>query len=202
MNWRKLLQPASYWNLGRRLFALVRFELRQWLMGCVLALPGNIGLTIRRVVIPFGVMGRNVRLQSGTWIEYPGKLTIDDNTQINRYCLINAGGGVEIGKNVLIGPYVVIYSQNHNYKDRKVCISHQDYTRAKIVIEDDVWLCARSTILAGVRVREGTVVAAGAVVTKDTEPYSTVAGIPAVKIGQRNFGPSLAAGSPTIDASD
>jgi len=53
------------------------------------------------------------------------------------------------------------------------------------VIEDDVWLCAGSVVLPGVRVKKGTVVAAGAVVTKDTEPYSIVGGIPAVKIGQR-----------------
>jgi maltose O-acetyltransferase len=80
---------------------------------------------------------------------------------------------------------VTIYSQNHNWRDRGAHIADQGKTRAKVVIEDDVWLCAGSVVLPGVKVRKGTVVAAGAVVTRDTEPYSIVGGIPAVKIGER-----------------
>ena len=166
-------------------FNRLSLELKEWLMTFVMALPGRAGSFIRTTVIPFKTVGRKVRLMGGGFIEYPSQLTIGENTQINRNCFINAGGGVDIGKNVLIGPHVIIYSQNHNYGDSKICISDQGYTKAKVVIEDDVWLCARSTILPGLRVRKGTVVAAGAVVTKDTEPYSVVAGIPAIKIGQR-----------------
>jgi len=163
----------------------VSLELKEWLMAFVMALPGRIGSFLRKAVIPFNALGRNVFLGRSIWIEYPSQLVIGDNTRVNRNCLINAGGGMEIGKNVLIGPHVIIYSQNHNYRDGKVCISDQGYAKARVVIEDDVWLCARSTILPGLRVRKGTVVAAGAVVTKDTEPYSVVAGSPAIKIGQR-----------------
>lgn len=83
-------------------------------------------------------------------------------------------------------PQVIIYSQNHNYIDSKTFIRTQGYTRAKVTIENDVWLVIRSVILSGVQVREGTVVAADSVVTKDTVPYSIVACVPAAKIGQRS----------------
>src|SRR3990172_8595102 len=163
----------------------VRWELREWLMALVTALPGQTGSLIRKAVIPFGTVGKNVLIRQGFWVKNPGKLSIGDNTRISYKCHISAAGSVEIGRNVLIGPDAIIYSENHNYRDSMVCIKDQGYTKAKVVIEDDVWLCARVTILPGVRVRQGTVVAAGAVVTKDTDPLSVVAGVPAIKIGQR-----------------
>jgi len=186
MNWRKALRPVLYWNVIKHIFSIIHGEIADWLLAVIMALPGGIGSFIRTTTIPFKAIGRHVRLLHGGWIEYPGQLEIGDYTQINRGCTINAGGDVEIGKNVLIGPCVIIYSINHNFSDKFKYIADQDYSKAKVVIEDDVWLCARSMILPGVRVRKGTVVAAGAVVNKDTEPYSIVAGVPAVKIGQRN----------------
>ena len=179
-----LKNPHCPWFLLKRV-NLVKAELRDWFMAFISILPGEIGSKLRTHLIPFKKMGRNVTLLRGTLIEYPENLTIGDNTGINRHCYINASGGIEIGKRVLVGPAVIIYSQNHNYVDKNTYICDQGYTKAKVTIEDDVWLGIRSVILAGVRVREGTVVAAGAVVTKDTEAYSVVAGVPAIKVGQR-----------------
>jgi maltose O-acetyltransferase len=186
MSWRKALRPVLYWNVIKHVFSIISREFGSWFWSFIMVLPGEIGSTIRTTVVPFKAIGRRVRLLHGGWIEYPGNLSIGDYTQINRRCTINAGGGVEIGKNVLIGPGAVIYSINHNYSDRRRCIAEQGYTNAEVIIEDDVWLGACAIITPGVRVRKGTVVAAGAVVTKDTEPYSIVAGVPAIKIGQRD----------------
>lgn len=55
-----------------------------------------------------------------------------------------------------------------------------------VVIKENVWIASRATILPGVTIGEGAVVAAGAVVTKDVEPYAIVGGVPAKKIGERN----------------
>ncbi len=185
MDWQKLLSLKSYRHYSMSIIEPIRRECEEWFTTLLMALPGEIGSKIRVAIIPFKKVGRNVRLLQGSWIYYPDQLMIGDNTAINRNCLINAGGGIEIGRNVLIAQYVIIYSQNHKYSNSRVCIADQGYSKAKVVIEDDVWLCARSIVLPGVRVREGTVVAAGAIVTKDTEPFSIIAGIPAIQIGKR-----------------
>ncbi|WP_140287112.1 acyltransferase, partial [Vibrio parahaemolyticus] len=90
--------------------------------------------------------------------------------------------GVIIGDNVLIGPNVIIYSQNHKYKNKKLIIREQGYEKAPVYIEDDSWIAASCIILPGVKIAQGSVVAAGSVVTKSTEPYSVYAGVPAKKI--------------------
>jgi acetyltransferase-like isoleucine patch superfamily enzyme len=177
-------EPRIPWFVLKRI-RLIKSEFRQWSYTLILAAPGRFGSLIRRRWLPFRKLGKNVRLERGSWFEHPEKITIGDGTGANRYCFIHAGGGVEIGRNVMLGPFVTIYSQNHNWRERSVNIADQGKTRAKVVIEDDVWLCAGSVVLPGVKVRRGTVVAAGAVVTKDTEAYSIVGGIPAVKIGER-----------------
>ena len=57
--------------------------------------------------------------------------------------------------------------------------------QSRVTIEEDVWVGHQSIILTGVRVRRGTIVAAGSMVIRDTEPYSIVAGVPAKKVGDR-----------------
>jgi maltose O-acetyltransferase len=177
-------EPRIPWFVLKRLRVL-KSECRQWSYTVILSVPGRFGAMMRRRLLPFGKIGKNVTLERGSWFEHPENITIGDDTGANRYCFIHAGGGVEIGRNVMLGPFVTIYSQNHNWRERGICIADQGRTRAKVVIEDDVWLCAGSVVLPGVKVRMGTVVAAGAVVTRDTEPYAVVGGIPAVKIGER-----------------
>ena len=94
---------------------------------------------------------------------------------------------VNYGKNVLIGPNVVIRSSNHNYAEINVPIINQGMTKGEIIIEDNVWISSNCVILPNCTIGEGAIVAAGAVVTKDIEPYSIVGGIPAKKIGVRSF---------------
>lgn len=176
--------PRIPWFVLKRL-RILKSEYRHWSYTMILSMPGRLGNTARRRLLPFAKMGKNVRLERGSWFEHPENISIGEGTGANRFCFIHGGGGVEIGRKVMLGPFVTIYSQNHNWRDREVLIADQGKSRAKVVIEDDVWLCAGSIVLPGVKVRQGTVVAAGAVVTRDTEPYSIVGGIPAVKIGER-----------------
>lgn len=101
-------------------------------------------------------------------------LEIGRNSRING-CHISASEKVIIGKNVRISQYVLIMDNDfHNIHDH-----FTDGKKESIIIEDDVWIAAKATILKGVRIGRGAVVAAGAVVTKNVEPFTVVAGVPA-----------------------
>ena len=132
------------------------------------------------------VIGDNVTIKDNTIIECTAVLRsiaegirIGDNVGISQNCFFAARAMIEIGNDVIIGPGVSFFSENHNYKDVDTPIRLQGETRRKIVIEDDVWIGANATILAGVRVGKHSVIGAGSVVTKDVSANSVVAGCPA-----------------------
>ena len=85
----------------------------------------------------------------------------------------------------MFGPHVVLAAGNHG-TDGSRPMSAQPMTGVGITIEDDVWIGAHATITDGVTLAEGTIVGAGAVVTRDTEPYSIVAGVPARLVRYRD----------------
>lgn len=129
--------------------------------------------------------GKDLYVHSGVTFYFPYNISIGDNVYLNRNVFITARDAVEIGNNVLIGPNVIINTGNHTFSDRDVPIVRQGHTSEKIVIEDDVWIAASAMILKGVRIGKGAVVAAGAVVNRNVEPYTVVGGVPAKKIKER-----------------
>jgi acetyltransferase-like isoleucine patch superfamily enzyme len=114
-----------------------------------------------------------------------GELVIGNDTWIGQFCYINSAGGVEIGSRVGIGPAVKIMSSKHGEEGRDVPVLLCDLEFAQVVVEDDCDIGMGAIILPGVTVGKGSIVGAGAVVTKDVEPYSVVAGVPAKKIKER-----------------
>ena len=126
--------------------------------------------------------GSNVNLESKASIT--SALEIGDNSGIGIASRIH--GHVCIGDNVLMGPEVIILTSGHNYESADVLIREQGRLPEKpVYIENDVWIGARAIILPGVRVEEGAVIGAGAVVTKNVPPYAVVGGVPAKIIKQR-----------------
>jgi len=115
----------------------------------------------------------------------PENVELGRNVKINRGVFITAPAKIKIGNDVLIGPYTIINSGNHNYSNPDIPIRLQGHIVKPIVIEDDVWIGANSTILAGVTIGKGAVVGAGAVVTKNINPYTVVGGVPATFIKER-----------------
>lgn len=112
------------------------------------------------------------------------RVSIGENSGIGRNCELY--GEVIIGDNVLMASDVVIYTQNHEYINKNIPIIKQGTTEEKkVIIGNDVWICRRAMIMPGVIVGDGAVIAAGAVVTKNVEPYAIVGGVPAKKIGER-----------------
>ena len=118
---------------------------------------------------------RNVDIRS------PYRITIGEHTNINKKCLLDGRGGLRIGHNVDIAQEVNIWTEQHDYNS-PVYAS----TCAPVIVEDYVWIASRATILPGVTIGRGAVVASCAVVTKDVPPLAIVAGVPAKVIGQRN----------------
>lgn len=114
-----------------------------------------------------------------------GKITIGDNLGLNSNVFIGASEGqISIGNNVLIGPNVVIRAADHGLSSETL-ICKQAHVSGVIIIEDDVWIGSNAVILKDVKLGKGSVIAAGAVVTKNVEPYSIVGGVPARKISER-----------------
>jgi maltose O-acetyltransferase len=164
----------------------VHAELTAWKRACLMRIPGEIGSAIRKASLGFKRVGRNVVIWDMVWVQWPENICIGDDVRIHPMSYLDGAGGICIGSHVGIAAGVRLYSVNHRYKDPTRLYSAQGYNLATIVVEDDVWIGTNAIVVAGVRLRRGTVVAAGAVVTKDTEPYSVVGGIPARLIGQRD----------------
>lgn len=137
-------------------------------------------------------VGNNVTIRDGTIIECTSVIRliaegviIGNNVGISQNCFIAARGMIKIGNDVIIGPGVSLFSENHKFDNIEIPIVNQGETRANLTINDDVWIGAKATILAGVTIGAHSVVAAGSVVTKDVPEYSVVAGVPAKVIKMR-----------------
>ncbi len=127
-------------------------------------------------------IGAGSTIFMSTYMHEAENISIGEATIINSHCHLDGRSGLKIGSNVNISSHVVLVAGSHDVQNGE---TFPGYAKP-ITIEDYVWLCTRSTILAGVIVGRGAVVAAGAVVTKSVEPYTIVGGVPAVKIGERN----------------
>lgn len=132
------------------------------------------------------VIGDNVTIKDNTIIECTAVLRnlsegieIGSNVGISQNCFIAARAKIKIGNDVIIGPGVSFFSENHNFSNSEELIRLQGETRKNIIIEDDVWIGANATILAGVHIGTHSVIGAGSIVTKDVPAYTVVIGSPA-----------------------
>lgn len=161
------------------------------------------------------IVGRRVKIEDGAFIQsvskngvilednvticqnaiirpsgfYGGKLgwglVMGHHSSIGAASYIGCSGKIEIGNNVMIGPHCTMIAENHNYADKTMDMIKQGVSNIGIQVKDNVWIGANVTILDGVVIETGCILAAGAVVTKSTEPNGIYAGIPAKKIKDR-----------------
>lgn len=131
-------------------------------------------------------IGDNVSIPNHTYIRCTGVISnlgegllIGNGSGLGHYNFINAQGGIHIGENVIVGPFVKFLAENHVFSDLTLPIKLQGVTRKGITIKDNVWIGASSTILDGVTIESGAVVAAGALVNRDVPANTVVAGVPA-----------------------
>lgn len=133
------------------------------------------------------IIGNNVTIKKNSIIECTGVIRelgegiiIGNNVGISQGAFIQVRGSVIIGSNVMFGPHVSIFSENHSIENSELLLIEQPSIRRGVTIEDNVWIGANSTILDGVTIGTGSVIAAGSIVTKDIPPYSVAAGVPAL----------------------
>lgn len=132
-----------------------------------------------------GIMKRDGHtfLEEKVYIAGPGKVNMGVGCQINENVFIQAA---TIGNHCMIAPGCVLLSKNHEHSRVDIPMSLQGETEDEpVTLENDVWLGRNVLIMPGVTVGHGSIVAAGAVVTKDVEPYSIVGGVPAKFIKKR-----------------
>lgn len=129
----------------------------------------------------------NPRIHPTASLRCGKNIYLGKNSHINQYCCIWASENSKIilGDNLLMGPGVKIFSSNHSYNDLSLPMNVQPFTEKDISIGNDVWIGANAVITAGVKIGDGSIVAAGAVVTKDIPPYCIAGGVPAKVIKQR-----------------
>lgn len=135
----------------------------------------------------FKSAGSKIYIMGNTQFSYPKNISLGSNVFIHHGCEMDATNGkIVIGSSVSIGQDCLILTTNHIFNDHKKPIRLQGIlTEQNVEIGDDVWIGARATILPNVKINRGAIIAAGAVVTKNVEPYSIVGGVPAKHIKHR-----------------
>lgn len=112
-------------------------------------------------------------------------IKIGNNVGIGEFAYLGGAGGLEIGDNCIIGQYLSCHPENHNYQSLERLIRHQGVNRKGIKIGKNCWIGSKVTILDGVNIGNGCIIAAGSVVTKSFPKNSIIGGVPAKNIKYR-----------------
>ena len=139
---------------------------------------------LRRLLLSRMLASYDRRVFVGLGVKFydPWRVSIAPRSVINAECLIDARGGeVRIGGDTDIGTQTHIWTLEHDPAD-----SNHDTRGGPVAIEDHVWIASRVTILPGVTIGRGAVVACGSIVTEDVPENAIVAGVPAKPIGHRD----------------
>jgi acetyltransferase-like isoleucine patch superfamily enzyme len=119
-------------------------------------------------------------------LSHPGEgLEIGDGTYVGPHCILGAGGGIRVGRNVTFGAYVQILAENHEFADFDRPVNEQGVVRQGIVIEDGCWLGNSVIVLDGVNIGRNAVVGAGSIVTQSLPEGVVAVGNPARVIRSR-----------------
>lgn len=179
-------------NIVAEIVYQARFGLPVWIITTLMSWLPDIGpiIKIRGAAVAFFLPGRPKRFTIGRDVTLLSinRLRIGNDVYIAKGCWINAIGGIEIEDEVMLAPYVVMSSNKHGFKNGSVKRGGAHPSPIKIGFGS--WLAAHSVVAAGVTIGSGNVIAANAVVTKDTENNAVMAGAPAKFIKTRIDNPS------------
>ena len=141
----------------------------------------DFALPLRRMIAKklFRGCGENFICETNVRFNFGTNLKLGRDVHFNQGCYFDTKGGIEFGDFAMTAEFVMIFSHNHSESD------HSSRTYEKVVIGPYAKLGSRCIIMPGVTIGEGAQVAAGAIVTRDVEPYTTVAGAPAKPIRPR-----------------
>ena len=171
----------SILNFGVKCYNLLPKRIRLIIWNGVSRKKGIIRMAQRYMLCKSlgGDIGKNVSIHENVYFFNIEKMKFGNNVSVHPMCYFQASGGIEIGNDVSIAHGVTLMTQNHSYDESGIPIKDQPVISKPIIIEDNVWIGAKATVLYGRKIGKNSVIAAGAVVTKDVPPNTVVAGIPA-----------------------
>jgi len=167
----------SAWSLFRQ----VRFDGLMYITNRIVArMPSHhLRNWFYRRIMRFEI-GPRSSIFMDAWFDTRGNFRIGSDSVINQRCRLDNRGGITIGDNVSLAAETCVLTADHDVRT-----TDNRGRERPIKIDDYAFVGTRAMILPGVTIGRGAVVAAGAVVTRDVEPYTIVAGVPAKAIGQR-----------------
>ena len=125
------------------------------------------------------IIGDRVRIRKCSYIEISGgTVVLQNGVVIGPFNFIQGNGGIVVGQNTITGPSVTLLSSRHQIGKHK-SINGQRLKPEKLIIQNDVWIGASSTIQCGIIIGEGSVIGANSFVNKDIPPYEVWGGVPA-----------------------
>ncbi len=147
-----------------------------------MCLVANFSILYRRILAKklFKSCGENFIAEENVRFNVPDNIEVGDNVFLNRDVYIDSKGGVKLGDSVALTEGVMIFTHSHSEDN------HEERTYSPVIIEDYAKICCRATILPGVKIEKQAIVAAGAIIDKNVEVNSLVAGIPGKFVRERN----------------
>lgn len=125
------------------------------------------------------ILKKRSRLMSYTIIQGSGKFILGENSFIGSFSVIGCNEYISIGKNCMIAQSVSIRDTDHNFESLEIPMIEQGIKTGRVIIEDNVWIGYGAVITKDVKIGEGSIIAANAVVTKDVPKNAIVGGVPA-----------------------
>lgn len=177
------LEPEYYEEIDLERYAPRKPLIWLWEMFDRSALGENVelGIHFRRILAKhvFGRCGKNFKAFTHVRLSYGYNLDVGDNVVIHRHVLLDDRGGIEIGDGSSVSDFANVYSHSHNIVDGRIVYL------PKTVIGAGVRITYHATILAGARVADDSMVGAGSMLTKSTEPHWVYVGVPAKKVKEK-----------------
>jgi acetyltransferase-like isoleucine patch superfamily enzyme len=168
-------------------FHFLHLEAEEYLGWLTRYLPGMLGMTLRYIVyrILFKKLDSFILIYPGVYLTHTYAISFGKSCSITSGAILDGRGSITVGDYVMIGPNSCLISSNHRHKDVSKPIPLLGHDKAPLKINDGVWIGANATILGGLTIGKGAIVAAGAVVVKDVPEYTIVGGVPAKFIANR-----------------
>jgi acetyltransferase-like isoleucine patch superfamily enzyme len=167
--------------LGKSLLSLLPVRLCELGLSLCRHVPTKLGIAIRYMLVArlTRSCGDNVAIFEGVHLFQLGNMEIGDNVSIHQMCYVDATGGLKIGSDVAIAHATTIMTTDHDYSNSLIATRDANCFLAAVDIEDDVWIGAGVRVLSGIKIGAHSVLAAGAVITRNVPEGSLMAGVPA-----------------------
>lgn len=150
-------------------------------------IPFNFAISLRYFFFKylFKKSGKKFNILDSVIINFPENISLGDRVSIHQFSILDATAEIEISDNVAIGSHVALITSSHNFHDKNKNIKDQGISSKKIIIDENVWLGCRVTILKGVRIGKNSIIGANSLVNKDIPENVIAAGIPCKVIKER-----------------